>query len=136
RVSAPGPVSRAACFAGPAGSAGKCQHAVITNGVASFSQDGLGPHQGLTVVVAIPKGVVASPGPLLRERWSLQRAFVVTPVSAGAAGGLLFVMGIPRGAGVGRGRDPPYPRARSPLISGRAGKNEGAIPPSRDGRGA
>src|SRR6266571_1071450 len=67
RVSAPAAVSRAACFAGPVGSTAACQHAAITNGAARFSQSGLGPREGLTVVVAIPKGVVASPGPILRS---------------------------------------------------------------------
>ena len=94
RVSAPAAVTRAACFAGPLGSTGSCQQAGIAKGVAHFTQAGLGPHEGLTVVVAIPKGVVAVPRPVLVERWSLQRAFAVTPVSAGAAGGLLAVLAI------------------------------------------
>jgi uncharacterized membrane protein YgcG len=135
RVSAPVPVSRAACFAGPAGSAGKCQHAVITNGVAHFSQDGLGPHQGLTVVVAIPKGVVASPGPLLRERWSLQRAFAITPVSAGAAGGLLVIMAILGTVVLARGRDRQYAGSVSHVIAGRPVQDDEAIPLSGDGHG-
>jgi len=71
RVSAPVALSRAACFAGPLGSAAACGHAAVTNGIASFSQNGLGPHEGLTVVVAIPKGIAASPGPILQERWSM-----------------------------------------------------------------
>jgi len=91
-VSAPTAVTRVACFAGPPGSAGTCQHAAITDGVASFSQNGLGPGEGLTVVVAIPKGVVASAGPVLQERWTLQRAFALTPLSAGASGGLLAIL--------------------------------------------
>src|SRR5258706_3834497 len=68
--------------------------AALTAGVQHFSRAGHGPGEGLTVVVAIPKGVVASPGPILRERWSLQRAFALTPVSAGAAGGLLAVLAL------------------------------------------
>ena len=43
-------------------------------------------------MVAIPKGVVASPGPILQERWALQRAFALTPLSAGASGGLLAIV--------------------------------------------
>ena len=135
RVSAPGPVSRAACYAGPAGSADKCQHAVITNGVAHFSQDGLGPHQGLTIVVAIPKGVVASPGPLLRERWSLQRAFAVTPVSAGAAGGLLVIMVVLGAVVLARGRDRQYAKSVSRVVAGRPVQDDEAIPLSGDGNG-
>jgi uncharacterized membrane protein YgcG len=94
RVSAPAAVTRAACFAGPLGSTGSCQQAGIAAGVAHFIQAGLGAHEGLTVVVAIPKGVVAVPRPVLVQRWSLQRAFAVTPVSAGVAGGLLAVFAI------------------------------------------
>src|SRR6266404_1087032 len=92
RVSAPAAVTRVACYAGPAGSAGTCQHAGITTGVASFSQSGLGPGEGLTVVVALPKGAVVSPGPILQERWALQRAFALTPLSAGSSGGLLAIV--------------------------------------------
>jgi uncharacterized membrane protein YgcG len=135
RVSAPGPVSRAACFAGPAGSTSRCQHAAITNGVASFAQHGLGPHQGLTVVVAIPKGVVASPGPLLRERWSLQRAFAVTPVSAGAAGGLFAIVAILGAVMLARGRDRQYAGSVSRVVAGRPVQDEKAIPLSGDGNG-
>src|SRR6266545_4554622 len=105
RVSAAVAVSRAACFAGPLGSANTCQHAAITKGVASFSQNRLGPREGLTVVVAIPTGVVASPGPILRERWTLQRAFAVTPVSGGAAGGLLAVLAVAGAVVLARRRD-------------------------------
>ncbi|HEY5989176.1 MAG TPA: DUF2207 domain-containing protein [Streptosporangiaceae bacterium] len=94
RVSAPAAVTRAVCFAGPSGATSSCQQAGIANGVAHFTQAGLGPHEGLTVVAAIPKGVVASPRPLLQRRWSLQQAFAVTPVSAGASGGLLAVLAI------------------------------------------
>jgi hypothetical protein len=82
QVTAPVAVSRAVCFAGPLGSTGSCEQAAISNGVAHFAHTGLGPHEGLSVVVAIPKGVVAPPRPVLRERWNLQRAFAVTPLSA------------------------------------------------------
>ena len=92
QVAAPAAVSRAACFAGPLGSANSCRQARITDEVARFTQARLGPYEGLTVVVAIPKGAVAPPHPVLRERWALQRAFALTPVSVGASGGLLAVL--------------------------------------------
>jgi uncharacterized membrane protein YgcG len=91
-VSAPAALTRAACFSGPSGSTRSCQQASIADGIAQFRQAGLGPRDGLTVVVAIPKGAAASPGPLLQERWTLRRAFAVTPVSGGVAGGLLAVV--------------------------------------------
>jgi Predicted membrane protein (DUF2207) len=58
QVSAPVDVTRAACFAGPLGSTARCQHSGITSGVACFGQDGLGPNEGLTVVVAVPKSLI------------------------------------------------------------------------------
>jgi uncharacterized membrane protein YgcG len=142
RVSAPVAVTRAACFAGPSGSTAACQHAAITAGVAHFSQDRLGPGEGLTVVVAIPKGAVASLGPILRERWSMQRAFALTPVSAGAAGGLLAVLAVLGALVLVRGRDrrssgpaagivdgAPVPAGEAVPLSGRGEPSMESAPP-------
>ena len=128
RVSAPVAVSRAACFAGPLGSAYACERAVITNGAASFSQHWLGPHEGLTVVVAIPTGVVAAPGPILRERWTLQRAFALTPVSAGASGGLLAVLAVLMALVLVRGRDRRYSRSAARVVAGTPVQADEAVP--------
>lgn len=92
RVSAPAQVIRAACYAGPAGSTRSCQQGGITNGTAAFTETGLGPQEGVTVKVAIPEGVVAVDRPVLEERWAFQRAFAVTPVTAGIFGGLLLAL--------------------------------------------
>ena len=93
RVTAPGPVTRAACFAGPSGSTRPCQQASTVDGDATFRQAaGLGPHQAFTVTVDIPKGVVTPPHLVLKERWSPQRAFALTPVTLGAFGGLLVIL--------------------------------------------
>jgi len=118
RVSAPAGVIQAACFAGPPGSTDACEQAAVTDEVAQFSQAGLGPGEGLTVVVAIPKGVVTSPGPILRERWSMQRAFALTPVSAGATGGLLAVLAVLVALVLARGRDRRYPRPAADVVGG------------------
>jgi uncharacterized membrane protein YgcG len=128
RVSAPEAVSRAACFAGPAGSAGACQHAAVTGGEASFSQSGLGPHQGLTVVVAIPKGAVTSAGPILRARWSLQRAFALTPVSAGTSGGLLVLLLIAGAVVLAKGRDRQFSTSSAHVMAGHPVQDEEAVP--------
>ena len=136
QVSAPVDVTRAACFAGPLGSTAPCQHGGITSGVASFGQAGLGPNEGLTVVVAIPKGVVASAGPVLRERWSLPRAFAVTPVSAGAAGGLLAVLAVLGAMVLARGRDRRYSRSDAHVVGGTAVQAEEAVPLSGHGEPA
>ena len=136
QVSAPTAVTRVACYAGPAGSTGTCQQAAITGGVASFGQAGLGPGDGLTVVVAVPKGAVASAGPILLERWSLQRAFAVTPVSAGASGGLLAVLAVLGAVVVARGRDRRYSRSAAHLVGGTAVRAEETMPLSGDGEPA
>lgn len=94
RVTAPGSVTRAACFVGEYGSDIPCQQASIADGAATFRDTfGLGSHEGFTVVVDVPKGVVTPPHPVLKERWSVQRAFALTPITAGAFGGLLVILG-------------------------------------------
>ena len=128
RVSALAAVSRAACFAGPLGSAAACGHAAITNGVANFSQNGLGPREGLTVVVAIPRGVAASPGPILQERWSVQRAFALTPVSAGASGGLLAVLAVLVALVLVKGRDRRYAGSAARIVDGTPVQADEAVP--------
>ena len=92
RVTAPAAPTGTACWAGPYGSANPCQQSSVGNGVATFSQAGLGSDELFTVAVKIPQGVVAPPRPVLRERWSLQRAFALTPVSVGVCGGLLAIL--------------------------------------------
>jgi uncharacterized membrane protein YgcG len=94
RVTAPGAVTRAACFAGLLGSAQHCTRASAANRVASFTQSGLGPREGFTVVVALPPGLMPPPRPLLVRRWSLERAFSPSPVSLGTAGALLALLAI------------------------------------------
>jgi uncharacterized membrane protein YgcG len=104
RVTAPVAVSRAVCYTGPLGSTRSCEGGGIIGGAASFTQAGLGPQEGVTVVVAVPKGAVTVPGPVLRERWAPQRAFALTPVSAGVSGGLLALLAIAGAFVLARGR--------------------------------
>ena len=117
RVSAPVAVTRAVCFAGPRGSTSSCQQGGITDGVAHFTQAGLGPHEGVTVAVAIPAGVVVPARPVLQERWSFQRAFAATPDMLGVSGGLLLILVIAGAVIVlvkHRDRRPPVPAAGLP----------------------
>ncbi len=51
----------------------------------------LAAFEGLTVVVAIPKGAVPEPAPILEERWSAGRAF---SVNAGTVAGAVAVLGL------------------------------------------
>jgi hypothetical protein len=85
RVEAPAPVRRVACFAGPPRSSLPCASARVEGDTAVFA-DTLAPGKGLTVVVAIPSGVVPPPRPVLDERWSIGRAFAVTPGTVSVAG--------------------------------------------------
>jgi hypothetical protein len=94
RVTAPtGPV-RTACFAGSIGSRLACDRTDVQGSTAGFQQGELDPYQGVTVVVGFPAGAVRPPPqPILRERWSLGRAFSVTPLTGGV-GGLLLLLAI------------------------------------------
>jgi uncharacterized membrane protein YgcG len=81
------------CLTGPYGSTEHCKRVFGPDELSTvFVQRGLGPHDGMTVVVELPGGAVSVPPPLLRQRWSVQWAFALTPVSEGVAGGLLAVL--------------------------------------------
>jgi hypothetical protein len=83
-VTAPADLRRIACFAGLSGSTGGCSRSEGKGATATFAQRGLSPYQAFTVVVALPKGAIAPPpSPILEERWSLARAFTVTPLTGG-----------------------------------------------------
>ena len=105
-VHTPAAPTQVVCYAGPAGSALPCTTASKTDSGASFTQDQLEPYEGLTVAVAMPKGSVDVPPPILAEKFSLERAFSFTPLTVGGALAVLLA-GL---AGVGwfawtRGRD-------------------------------
>jgi uncharacterized protein (TIGR04222 family) len=93
----PGQIQRVACFAGAFQSSLSCEKADVQGDTASFASSNLGAYQGMTVVVGFPTGLVTQTGPILQERWSLGRAFEVTPVTGGVAvlllAGLLFFVG-------------------------------------------
>ena len=69
----------------------------------------LGPYQGMTVTVAIPKGAVPEPKPILEERFTLASAFRVTPATGGlAVGMLIFLVAVVLGLVWFFGRDRRY----------------------------
>ncbi len=123
-VEAPAPITDVACFSGPVGSTLSCTGAGFDGPVARFEQDQLFPHNPLTVVVGIPRGVVPAPEPILDETWWFGRGF--QPTAANLAGfGVLAAL---FGAGFGllayrRGRDRRY--AGSP-VDAAFGSAEGA----------
>jgi len=94
RVHVEGPVAveRIACFQGPFGSTLGCTREQIKDGAAVFVQENLGSFTAMSVVVALPRGTVTNTAPILEERWSLSRAFSMTPVTAAAAAGLLVLV--------------------------------------------
>jgi uncharacterized protein (TIGR04222 family) len=128
-LTAPGPVMDVACFAGPGGSSLPCDRAQTDGPGATFSQRGLSPYEGMTVVVALPKGAVAEPVPLLRERWSLGGAFRVTPWTVAGSGMLL--VGVVAGLSAlfwRRGRDRRYRGSPVDQVMGNPTSEEQAVP--------
>jgi uncharacterized membrane protein YgcG len=91
-TTAPAPIQRVACTEGPFGSNLPCQGANVSGSTARFSQSDLAPHENLTFTVAIPKGAVPPPEPILEERFSLGKAFTVNGATVGGAVALLAVL--------------------------------------------
>jgi uncharacterized membrane protein YgcG len=92
-VHAPADITQVACFAGALGSKLPCDAASSTGPDAQFSKSNLAPYEGMSFVVALPKGaIVPSPEPILDERFSFASAFRVTPATGGIAGGLLALL--------------------------------------------
>ena len=91
-VTAPGDIEAAICFAGPAGSTTQCEKSKVNGDTARFTQSDLFPYQAFTVVVALPKGLVAEPHPSLVEPWSFDRAFSRTPMALALSGGVLALL--------------------------------------------
>ena len=57
-VTAPAGITQITCFSGPQGSSLPCSSSNVDGSTARFTQDGLGPFAGLTVVAPSPSGVV------------------------------------------------------------------------------
>jgi uncharacterized protein (TIGR04222 family) len=91
-VEAPTDITQVACFSGPLRSMLPCGSATSSGTTATFTQSNIPPRAAMTVVVAMPKGAVPPPKPILEERFSLATAFSVTPVTAGLGGALLLLV--------------------------------------------
>lgn len=129
RLDAPGPITRVACYAGPERSALPCDEAGTDGATARFSSAGLGASEGVTVVAALPPGVVDAPAPRLEERWALQRAFSLTPATVGSAAGLLaVVVGGFVALAWRAGRDRRYHGSPVDVAFGTDGDREEAVP--------
>jgi uncharacterized membrane protein YgcG len=93
-VRASGAIQRVACFQGYEGSTEPCAVAEFEGPRARFSPGrSLVPYEGMTVVVAIPKGTVPEPEPILEERWSAARAFGVNAGTVTASLAVLAILG-------------------------------------------
>lgn len=92
RVEAPADIRKINCFTGPLGSNLPCAVAEASGSTATFAQPNVPPYSGLTFTVALPKGVVPPPTPILEERFSLARAFSLTPFTVGFGGALLLLI--------------------------------------------
>jgi uncharacterized membrane protein len=93
-VTAPASIQRVRCFQGYQGSTEPCARATSDGSEASFRPGrALSPFEGLTVVVAIPKGAVPLPQPILDERWSAGRAFSANPGTVAASLTVLALLG-------------------------------------------
>ena len=132
-VHAPGAISQVTCYAGATGSVLNCDDAIGGEGagdakVATFSHHDLLPNEGVTVVVALPKGVVATPEPILDEKWSASRAFAVNPASLGISGVLtaLVLFGLVRL--LGKGRDRRFAGSPVDVAFGSTAGTEEAVP--------
>ena len=128
-VAAPGPIDRIACYAGPAGSSLACEKSAAKDGTASFAQASLDPYDAFTVVVGLPKGIVAEPAPILTERWTLRRSFTTTPFTVG---GSLLLAALVVG-GFGRmvwktGRDRRYRGSQVDVLMGGPDTPEQTVP--------
>lgn len=82
-VKAPDEITAVRCFAGASGSSLSCHRSVVRADEATFAHENLRAYEGVTVVVALPTGVVPAPAPILDERWSAKRAFAITPLTVG-----------------------------------------------------
>jgi hypothetical protein len=75
-VTAPAQVTKVACFAGATGSRSPCEQATKRGKTATFRQARLAPYEGLTFVVAMPKGTIQpAPAPILEKKWNIDDAF-------------------------------------------------------------
>jgi uncharacterized protein (TIGR04222 family) len=106
RVDGPARVERVACYQGSAGSTEPCEASSRGRAATFRATRTLFAGEGVTAVVALPKGAVPEPIRLLEERWSLERAFRTDGARVPAAAGLgLLLVGGVVALGWSRGRD-------------------------------
>ena len=93
KVEGPGKIQKVACYEGVQGSTDTCAATLGSAGAATFTGRQLQPQQGMTVVASFPVGTFPNAAPILKERWTLARAFSLTPLTGAGALVLLAVFG-------------------------------------------
>ncbi|MGH9225100.1 MAG: DUF2207 domain-containing protein [Acidimicrobiales bacterium] len=127
-VRAPGAISQVACYQGATGSRLTCATATSDGSRATFAEGNLGPFEGVTVVVGLPKGTVNVPPPILDEKWSFERAFEVSPLTVGLSTGVLGVAGIGVFQLLRKGRDRRWAGSPVDVVFGNEVGREEAVP--------
>jgi uncharacterized protein (TIGR04222 family) len=129
-VETPAQIQRVTCYQGYEGSTEPCGSAEARGSTATFSAGrALGPLEGLTAVVAIPKGAVPPPQPIYEERWTAERAFSVNTGTVAASVALLALIGL----GLVRlwsreGRDRRFAGSPIDQVMGSSGGQEEPVP--------
>ena len=96
-VTVPGSIQRVKCFSGSYGSDAPCDSSSKSDSTANFTASNLTSNSGLSIAVAVPKGVFSNTDPIFDEVWSINRAFDRSPAKVGA---VLAGLGVAAG-GVG-----------------------------------
>jgi len=129
RVEAPASITRIACLSGPVGAHFSCTTERARGNVATFTNDGMLPYQGVTVVVALPPGSVPAVGPILEERLTFTNAIGARPAPIGGAValGVLAIGGV---AGLlwTRGRDSVFRGSQVDQVMGGTPGQERRVP--------
>jgi uncharacterized membrane protein YgcG len=129
-VATPAAIRRVICFIGYEGSTEPCGDRDVSGSTATFRAGReLYPYEAFTIVVALPKGAVAEPAEILKERWAPGRAFSVAGApGATAAGALIAMVGMVWLLWWRRGRDRRYRGSRIDQVMGNPTGEDEAIP--------
>lgn len=90
-VHGPGDPLRVDCFTGSAGSDERCDAMAVDGATASFGEQIVWPGENMTVAVAFPSDEFDLRPLVFEEKWSLKRAFTLTPLVVAAS--VLFTVG-------------------------------------------
>ncbi|MCU1428211.1 MAG: hypothetical protein JWL83_2211, partial [Actinomycetia bacterium] len=133
-VRAPARITRVLCYSGPVQSQNACDRAGARGAVARFADTAVYPGEELSVVVGLPRGTIQpTPRPILHERWALDRAFSVTPATAGTTVGALALLLLLAGTVMWRvGRDRRYAGSAVDVAFGSADGADQRVRPFED----